>query len=160
MENIEQYINRFNSLMESKIGDVKPLISEQSTPTTTTTTTTPPSTTGLDPKLLSDVRNKIVTNFVNCGYYICAVKNNQNVQLTNKEYPSLDKKYTKAYYTTKDIQNVIDELKGKYLSNINYGSNSASRETKTKIVNDIKSGLTSNYIEPNFNKYLDDNRQK
>jgi len=36
MKNIEQYRNRFNSLLESTMGDVRPLISEQDDVTTQT----------------------------------------------------------------------------------------------------------------------------
>ena len=57
MRNINQYKKRFYNLMESTLGNVKPLISEQGEPTTPTTTpptpTTPPTETVTPPTAVS-----------------------------------------------------------------------------------------------------------
>jgi hypothetical protein len=106
MRNIEQYKNRFFNLMESTIGDVKPLISEQSitVPTGTGEGLSNSPTTNVD-DLGSIIRqsdkDKGADNFckTESGYDICLVKKNMDKSTMDKMYSNAVRRIEGAGYT-------------------------------------------------------------
>ena len=122
MNNIEQYKNRFFNLMESTIGDVKPLISEQSTtvPTGTGDGLSNSPTTNVD-DLGSIIRqsdkDKGADNFckTESGYDICLVKKSMNRSAMDKMYNNDMRRIEGAGYTKVKESQLSQDDEGNYI---------------------------------------------
>jgi hypothetical protein len=122
MNNIEQYKNRFFNLMESTIGDVRPLISEQSTtvPTGTGEELSKSPTTNVD-DLGSIIRqsdkDKMVDNFckIESGYDICLVKKSISQQTLDKMYNNDVRRIQGVGYTKLKESQLTKDTEGNYI---------------------------------------------
>jgi len=150
MKNIEQYKKRFFNLMESELGNVKPLINEQ-----------------VHDDRIKDIKADFGTKFIINVYSRKMPSNNHKIYVTNKYNQELDpsKLYSndpnfKSYigeFSEKDIQNKLNELK-KYLgipvsnSAQSTGVNSSSDQTKEQLYQSWVSSIAKNSVPQTINK--------
>jgi hypothetical protein len=117
MKNIEQYKNRFFNLMESTIGDVRPLISEQLTTGEGLSNSPTTNVDDLGSIIRQSDKDKGADNFckTESGYDICLVRKSMDRSTMDKMYNNDVRRIQGGGYSKVKESQLSQDAEGNYI---------------------------------------------
>ena len=117
MKNIEQYKNRFFNLMESTIGDVRPLISEQLTTGEGLSNSPTTNVVDLGSIIRQSDKDKGADNFckTESGYDICLVRKSMDRSTMDKMYNNDVRRIQGGGYSKVKESQLSQDAEGNYI---------------------------------------------